>query len=223
MTDRISGLNRRQLITASGASLVTFADGIARPGISRANARPMITHGLQSGDVSSRTGVVWTRVDRPARVTFDITTTDAFKTVQRSVFVDALPESDFTAKVTLDNLPVGQDIFYRVRTQALEDGAAGEPNTTVAILFWAGAKLPRPNLGHVLNPSSRVLSRSLCQPKQAQNSYATQTATVVLRSGAFAPPRRTGATSASCGRATRRARGGGSTRPVGACASTIQC
>src|SRR5215211_5075299 len=109
MTKWISRLNRRQLIAAGGAGLVTLAGGLARPGISRANGRPVITHGLQSGDVSSQTGVVWTRVDRPARVTFDIATTDTFKTIHRSVFVDALPESDFTAKVTLDGLPAGQD------------------------------------------------------------------------------------------------------------------
>jgi len=37
------------------------------------------------------------------------------------VFVDALPESDFTAKALIENLPAGQDIFYRVRFQDLSD------------------------------------------------------------------------------------------------------
>src|SRR5262249_32747133 len=35
----------------------------------------------------------------------------------RGVYVDALPESDFTAKALVEGLPAGQDIFYRVRFQ----------------------------------------------------------------------------------------------------------
>ena len=31
--------------------------------------------------------------------------------------VDALPETDFTAKALIENLPAGQDIFYRIRFQ----------------------------------------------------------------------------------------------------------
>ena len=122
-----NGLSRRALLKAGGTGLVGAATGLALPGLSRANARPVITHGLQSGEVSTGSGVVWTRVDRPARVFFDIATSDSFKTLHRTVFVDALPESDFTAKAFVENLPSGQDIFYRVRTQDLDGGAAGEP------------------------------------------------------------------------------------------------
>jgi alkaline phosphatase D len=122
-----NGLSRRALLKAGGTGLVGAAAGLALPGLSRANARPVITHGLQSGEVSTGSGVVWTRVDRPARVFFDIATSDSFKTLHRTVFVDALPESDFTAKAFVENLPSGQDIFYRVRTQDLDGGAAGEP------------------------------------------------------------------------------------------------
>jgi alkaline phosphatase D len=34
--------------------------------------------------------------------------------VIRTVFVDALPESDFTAKALIENLPSGQDVLYQV-------------------------------------------------------------------------------------------------------------
>src|SRR5262249_44630430 len=43
--------------------------------------------------------------------------TDSFKTIHHTVFVDALPESDFTAKALIEGLPAGQDIFYRIRFQ----------------------------------------------------------------------------------------------------------
>ena len=32
-----------------------------------------------------------------------------------TTFVDALPETDFTAKALIEDLPPGQDIFYRLR------------------------------------------------------------------------------------------------------------
>jgi len=42
------------------------------------------------------------------------------------VYVDALPESDFTAKALLENLPPGQDIFYRISFQDLSSAVFGE-------------------------------------------------------------------------------------------------
>ena len=63
--------------------------------------------------------MVWARADRPARMLVEVATTDSFKTIRSAVFVDALPESDFTAKLLIEGLPAGQDIFYRVRFQDL--------------------------------------------------------------------------------------------------------
>ena len=58
----------------------------------------------------------------------EIATTDSFKNIRRGVFVDALPESDFTAKALIEDLPAGQDIFYRVRFQDLASPTiVGEP------------------------------------------------------------------------------------------------
>jgi alkaline phosphatase D len=123
------GLTRRNvLLTGTAAGIGAFAGGFAFPGLSRANDRPRITHGVQSGDVSLHSGVVWARADRPARVFFDIATTDSFKDIAKSVFIDALPDSDFAVKALIDGLPAGQDIFYRVRCQDLAQPAAtGEP------------------------------------------------------------------------------------------------
>ena len=58
----------------------------------------------------------------------EIATTDSFKDARNVAFVDALPESDFTGKLLLENLPPAQDIFYRVRFQDLASPTvAGEP------------------------------------------------------------------------------------------------
>ena len=129
MANRRAGLTRRRFIVASASSAaVTMAHAIARPYLSRAADRPRITHGLQSGDVGIDLGVVWARSDRPSRMQVEISTVESFRTIRRGVFTDALPESDFTAKVLLEDLPSGQDIFYRIRFQDLSSPTiVGEP------------------------------------------------------------------------------------------------
>src|SRR5882757_10623729 len=114
VTISAGALTRRRLLTTAASSA---ALSIARPYLSSAADRPVISHGIQSGDVSIDSGVVWARVDRPARMLVEVATSDSFKNIRSSVFVDALPETDFTAKALIEGLPAGQDIFYRVRFQ----------------------------------------------------------------------------------------------------------
>ena len=110
---------RRLLTTAASSAAITVLGGIAKPYLSRAADRPLITHGIQSGDVSIDSGVVWARTDRPARMLLEVATSDRFIDIRNAVAIDALPESDFTAKALLEDLPAGQDIFYRVRFEDL--------------------------------------------------------------------------------------------------------
>ena len=60
-------LSRRQFLQASA---VAGAALVAAPGRAPAfvRTRPLITHGIQSGEVATRSGVVWTRADRPSRM-----------------------------------------------------------------------------------------------------------------------------------------------------------
>ena len=121
-------LTRRQLLARSASSLALAGFGsLARPYLSRAADRPQIACGLASGDVSAGSAVVWARADRPARMQVECSTVESFRTIIRSASSEALPESDFTSKVLLDGLPAGQDIFYRVRFEAIgETGTSGE-------------------------------------------------------------------------------------------------
>jgi len=81
---------RRFLMTAASAGAAAVAAGIAKPSISRVADRPVITHGIQSGDVSPDSAVVWARADRPSRMLVEIATSDSFKTIRSAAFVDAL-------------------------------------------------------------------------------------------------------------------------------------
>ncbi|MBY8916382.1 alkaline phosphatase [Nitratireductor sp. L1-7-SE] len=117
---------RRKFLLGTGATaLATAVGGLAMPAISRASSRPVFTHGVQSGDVDTTSGMIWTRTDRPARIEFEISTTESFANPLRLPTMDALPESDFTVKRLLENLASDQDIFYRMRAVDLSDVSAG--------------------------------------------------------------------------------------------------
>src|SRR5258705_13122928 len=123
MTIKISrkngcGLSRRRFLSSAAATGAGALGAIAMPYLSRAADRPQITHGVQSGDVGADGGVVWARADRPSQMMVEVATSEAFRNERVLPPISALPESDFTAKMLLENLPAGQDIFYRVRFRA---------------------------------------------------------------------------------------------------------
>jgi alkaline phosphatase D len=121
-------LTRRQLLVRSASTLALAGMGsLARPYLSRASDRPRIACGIQSGDVSGGSAMVWARADRPARMRVEYSTVESFRTLIGAASSDALPDHDLTAKVLLEGLPPGADIFYRVQFEGLgETGSAGE-------------------------------------------------------------------------------------------------
>jgi alkaline phosphatase D len=119
---------RRQfLVRSASTAALAGLGGFARPYLSRAADRPQIAGGIQSGDVSADSAVIWARADRPARMQVECSTVESFRTILRSASADALPDHDFTSKLLLNGLPPGQDIFYRVRFEDIgEAGISGE-------------------------------------------------------------------------------------------------
>ncbi len=109
-------LSRRRLL-ATGAAVSLFP----MPGLSQSAARPVFTHGVQSGDVDARGGMVWTRVDRPSRVMMEVATTESFADAIRLAPINALPDTDFAVKRLLERLPSDQEIFYRMVAADLAD------------------------------------------------------------------------------------------------------
>ena len=98
------------------------------PYLSRAADRPIVTSGVQSGDIGADGGVVWARADRPSQMLVEVATSESFANARALPPIAALPESDFTAKMLLENLPAGQEIFYRVRFRDLAHiGIESEP------------------------------------------------------------------------------------------------
>ncbi|HEX2555251.1 MAG TPA: alkaline phosphatase D family protein [Microvirga sp.] len=110
-------ITRRRFLTTASAGVTA----LACPALSRAAARPVITHGVQSGDVSGTSGVVWARADRAARMEVEVSATEAFANLVGRAAIDATPETDFCAKALLQGLPPGQTLFYRVRFRDIND------------------------------------------------------------------------------------------------------
>jgi alkaline phosphatase D len=192
MLVRIPVSRRRFLATAAASTAIATIGGIARPYLSRAADRPLITHGIQSGDVSNDSAVVWARADRPARMLAEIATTDSFKTIHRAVFVDALPETDFTANALIEGLPAGQDIFYRVRFQDLASPTiVGEPMTgrfaarraTADPSRSSGPGIPPAKAGASTRPAAACApTRPCCATARISSSIAATTSTPTDRS-----------------------------------------
>jgi alkaline phosphatase D len=115
---------RRQFLVRSTSGLALAA--LAKPSISRAADRPRIAGGIQSGDVSDGSAVIWARADRAARMQVECSTVESFKTIVAAASGDTRPDADFTSKLLLSDLPPGQDIFYHVRFYDIATGIAGE-------------------------------------------------------------------------------------------------
>jgi alkaline phosphatase D len=112
---------RRSFVASAGATGLVAASGLAMPYYSRANQRPAFTHGVQSGDVDVESAMIWTRADRPARVTFEVATTESFANSTKLPPLAALPDSDFAVKRLLTDLAADQDVFYRMTLVDLAD------------------------------------------------------------------------------------------------------
>jgi alkaline phosphatase D len=137
-------------VAAAGAALSGRSGRAQAPAVMPAEgARPAITDGVASGDVAGRSAVVWSRADRPARIVVEWATTDAFRDARRVVGPAALPETGYTARVVLTDLPAGQRISYRVRFQDLaspriyshpEEGSfrTAPADRADVVLAWSG-------------------------------------------------------------------------------------
>ncbi|MEV6104580.1 alkaline phosphatase D family protein [Streptomyces sp. NPDC051940] len=82
------------------------------------SGRPEAAWGVQVGDVTATSGLVWVRSDRPARMVVETSATESFSRVRRWTGPVVGPGTDFTGTTPLFGLPPGQQVHYRV---VLED------------------------------------------------------------------------------------------------------
>jgi alkaline phosphatase D len=127
----IRPLTRRSLLRRSalvGAGLAAglgplraFAQQGAPAVVTSERARPQLPYGVQTGDLLGDRAILWARADRPARLLVEWATSESFADARSVIGPAALEDTDFTAKLDLAGLPLGQQIVYRVRMVDLAD------------------------------------------------------------------------------------------------------
>ena len=126
-------MDRRTLLTAGAGGLLAAAlpaEGAPAAPAWRPGGRPSLTHGVQSGDASAHSAVVWARADRPGRLRVEVSRRPDFRRARVLTGPVVTPASDLTGKVRLRDLPAGEDLFYRVRVESLDrHGLLSEPVT----------------------------------------------------------------------------------------------
>jgi alkaline phosphatase D len=155
---RSSPLDRRAFLTgtlACGLASCTPRCGPDAPAgsapavVPAEGARPVITHGVQSGDPMPSAMMVWSRCDRPARMLVEWSTSPSFDSVTRVEGPVATTETDFCARAELRGLPPGRPIHYRVIFERPDDPRArSEPalgsfrtppaDAQSVLLCWSG-------------------------------------------------------------------------------------
>lgn len=126
-----SNINRRLLIKSTISSAVFASNGLQSvlasaqsPSIiTSEKLRPQFPSGIQSGDVSAHSGLIWSRADRESKMWVQWDTSDKFKNPRKLGGPYALESSDFTSRVILEKLPAAEDIFYKICFEDLKTGA----------------------------------------------------------------------------------------------------
>lgn len=132
MSNRLSRRHFIQTTAAEGAALAGLATILqskqAPAAVVSSSERPAALWGLQIGDVSPKGAIVWSRTDRPARFYVDWSLDASFANARRVRGPHALETTDYTARVDLQGLPPGADVFVRTYFESLDGrGATSEP------------------------------------------------------------------------------------------------
>ncbi|WP_405809731.1 alkaline phosphatase D family protein [Streptomyces sp. NBC_00210] len=126
---RISSPDRRSVLRGT----VAASAALALPTLATAPAlalsgRPGAAWGVQTGDVTASSGLVWVRSDRPARMIVETSATDSFRRAHRWHGPLLGSGTDFTGTTSLRGLPAGEQVHYRVTLADPDDPRrTGEP------------------------------------------------------------------------------------------------
>ncbi|MDK1474539.1 alkaline phosphatase D family protein [Streptomyces sp. 549] len=118
----------RGSLAASAALALPLPRASAAAPAQLLGGRPSGLWGVQTGDVTASSGLVWVRADRPARMTVETSPTESFRSVRRWRGPLVGPGTDFTGRTALHGLPPGRDVHYRVLLSDPDDPRrTGEP------------------------------------------------------------------------------------------------
>ncbi|AXG76687.1 alkaline phosphatase D family protein [Streptomyces paludis] len=127
------GPGRRSVLRGSVAASAALALpggalAVAAAPAQALSGRPRAAWGVQAGDVTSSSGLVWVRSDRPARMIVETSATSSFRSSRPWHGPLLGAGTDFTGTVPLHGLPAGEQVHYRVTLADPDDPRrTGEP------------------------------------------------------------------------------------------------
>ncbi|WP_181765066.1 alkaline phosphatase D family protein [Streptomyces albidus (ex Kaewkla and Franco 2022)] len=98
---------------AASAALSLPAMSCAAPA-QALRGRPEAKWGVQAGDVTTSSGLVWVRSDRRARMLVETSATESFRNARRWKGPVLGPGTDYTGMTSVRGLPAGEQVHYRV-------------------------------------------------------------------------------------------------------------
>lgn len=134
------------IITENAFNYKAFAQA---PGvITSSKRRPQIPYGVMSGDINNNSAIIWSKTNKPAQMIVEYSTNELFRNIRKIIGAIATEKTDFTARLNLSNLPQGQQIFYRVLFQDVQDknifskpeigSFRTAPNNKDILFAWSG-------------------------------------------------------------------------------------
>jgi alkaline phosphatase D len=121
-------VSRRTVLRAGAVGAGMLAAGV--PGVALATPRrPVLTHGVQTGDVTTGGGIVWTRADRPSRMLVEVAYDEDFRGARLIRGPVLTPATGGTGKLRLEHLAPGRTVHYRVTAEDLDGRGRSEPLT----------------------------------------------------------------------------------------------
>ncbi|MFF4952019.1 alkaline phosphatase D family protein [Streptomyces chattanoogensis] len=126
------GFGRRSLLrgAAAGSGVLALPALTCGAPAQARSGRPGAEWGVQVGDVTTSSGLVWVRSDRPARMLVQTAATESFRNARTWHGPVIGAGTDFTGVTPLHGLPSGEQIHYRVVLADPDDPRrSGEPVT----------------------------------------------------------------------------------------------
>ncbi|WP_326813859.1 alkaline phosphatase D family protein [Streptomyces sp. NBC_01762] len=112
---------------AASAALTLPVAAAAAPAFAL-SGRPRAAWGVQVGDVTASSALVWVRSDRPARMIVETSATESFRRARTWYGPLVGSGTDFTGTTPLYGLPAGEQVHYRVTLADPDDPRrTGEP------------------------------------------------------------------------------------------------
>ncbi|MCX4967982.1 alkaline phosphatase D family protein [Streptomyces sp. NBC_00654] len=113
---RVHTPGRRTVLRGSllASAAVTLPAAVGAAPAFALSGRPEAAWGVQAGDVTSSSALVWVRSDRPARMLVETSATESFRRARRWHGPLVGPGTDFTGTTPLYGLPAGEQVHYRV-------------------------------------------------------------------------------------------------------------